>query len=365
MTTDLFSPLQLGPTLLRNRIVMAPLTRNRAGTAEAPTPLMTRYYAQRASAGLIITEATQVSGFGIPYPNTPGLLSPGQVSGWHRVVEAVHARGGAIFVQLWYGGRISHPSLLPNNELPVAPSAIAPEGMTPTPTGLQPFVTPRELDTQEVGDIVEQFREAAENAQVAGFDGIEIHAANGYLIDQFLRDGSNKRTDRYGGSLENRTRFLLEVVEEVIGTWEPERVGVRISPINTFNSMYDSDPETLFCHVAEALSGYGLAYLHVKEDGMPGGPEQHVDYQRLRRAWNGVYMVNGGYDKARAQQVIAEGYADLVAFGRAFISNPDLPERLARDAPLTEPDPSTFYGGDEHGYTDYPTLAEQEAKTAS
>jgi N-ethylmaleimide reductase len=360
MDKDLFSPFQLGPIELKNRIVMAPLTRNRANAVSAPTDLMARYYAQRASAGLTITEATHVSPQGIPYPRTPGILSPGQVGGWHRITEAVHGKGGRIFVQLWHGGRISHPSLQPNGALPVAPSAIRPEGEAVTPEGMQPYVTPHELDTEEVPEVVEQFIVAAENAEVAGFDGVEIHAANGYLIDQFLRDGSNRRGDRYGGPVENRVRFLREVVEAVIGVWDAERVGVRISPRNTFNSMHDSDPQALFNHVAECLDDYGLAYLHVTESAPPEGPEQRVDFRELRRRWHGVYMANGGYDRPRAEAALAEGYADLVSFGVPFLANPDLPERLRRNAPLNPPDPDTFYRGDEHGYTDYPTLEEIE-----
>jgi N-ethylmaleimide reductase len=314
------------------------------------------YYAQRASAGLIITEATQVSPQGVGYPNTPGIHTEEQVEGWRRVTHAVHRRGGTIFLQLWHVGRISHPSLQPDGGLPVAPSPIRPHGEAYTHEGLQPFVTPRALDTDEIPDVIDQFRNGARNALGAGFDGVEIHAANGYLIDQFLRDGTNHRTDRYGGSIPNRARFLLEVTEAVSTVWGSKRVGVRLSPTSTFNDMSDSDPAATFAYTARRLNEYGIAYLHVVE---PVSPEVRGDERvtpRLRQVFEGPFMVNGGYDAASGHEAIASGRADLVSFGVLFLANPDLPRRFAIGAALNRPDPSTFYGGDERGYTDYPFL---------
>jgi N-ethylmaleimide reductase len=355
--TDLFTPIKLGRNELRNRIVMAPLTRNRAGEGNVPQPLNVKYYEQRASAGLIITEATPISEMAHGYPATPGIHSEAQIAGWKQVVDAVHAKGGKLFLQLWQVGRISHPSLLPDNALPVAPSAIKPAGQAFTYTGLQDFVTPRALATEEIPGIVDDFRLAAENAMAAGFDGVEVHGANGYLLDQFLRDSTNLRTDQYGGSIANRARLLLEVVSAVSKVWGPDRVGVRISPINPFNDIRDSQPQALFNHVAEALSPYGLAYLHVVEVGMAGETAPEFDFDQLRSAYRGNYMANGGYDKARGNAAIASRHADCVAFGVPFIANPDLVERFRIDAPLNPPDQNTFYGGTEKGYTDYPALA--------
>jgi N-ethylmaleimide reductase len=355
--TDLFTPIKLGRTELRNRIVMAPLTRNRAGEGNVPTPLNVEYYAQRASAGLIITEATPISEMGHGYPATPGIHTQAQIDGWKKVVDAVHARGGKIYLQLWHVGRISHPSLLPNNALPVAPSAIKPAGQAFTYSGLQDFVTPRALETGEIPAIIEDYRKAAQNALEAGFDGIEVHAANGYLLDQFLRDSTNQRTDQYGGSIANRARFLLKVVSIVSEVWGADRVGVRISPINPFNDIRDSNPQALFNHVAESLSSYGLAYLHVVEVGMADGPAQPFDFDELRRTYKGNYIANGGYDKERGNAAIASGHAECVAYGVPFIANPDLVERFQVNAALNQPDQSTFYGGTEKGYTDYPALA--------
>jgi N-ethylmaleimide reductase len=354
--SDLFAPFQLGPLLLPNRVVMAPMTRNRAGAGNVPTALNAEYYEQRASAGLIVTEATQVSPQGVGYPGTPGIHTDTQVEGWRRVTDAVHRAGGRIFLQLWHVGRISHPSLQPGGALPVAPSAIAAEGQAFTTSGLQPFVVPRSLETGEIPDVVAQFGAGARHALAADFDGVELHAANGYLIDQFLRDGTNRRTDRYGGSLENRARFLLEVVEAVTAVWGPERVGVRLSPWSDFNSMHDSDPPATFGYVARALAPFGLAYLHVVEPiGVPAGAEPLAAH--LKAAFGGALMVNGGYTKSLAEAALARGEADLVSFAASFLANPDLPVRLARNAPLNAPDPATFYGGDHHGYTDYPVLA--------
>ena len=359
---SLFAPVSLGGTTLRNRIVMAPLTRNRAAPGNLPHALNAEYYAQRASAGLIITEATQVSPQGVGYPGTPGIHSAEQVEGWRRVTEAVHDQDGRIFLQLWHVGRISHPSLQPDGALPVAPSAIKPDGEVFTDEGPQPFVTPRALETGEIPGIVSQYRQAAANARAAGFDGIEVHAANGYLLDQFLRDGSNRRQDAYGGPVENRARLLFEVLDAVTAVWEPDQVGVRLSPVNSFNAMADSDPDATFGYVVEQLNGYGLAYLHVVETDMTGVAEpQRYDRDALRRAFQGPYMANGGYDQARAEAALSESAADLVAFGQPYIANPDLVARFAQDAPLNTPDPATFYGGDAKGYTDYPRLAAARA----
>lgn len=353
---DLFTPIQIGPLTLPNRVVMAPMTRNRAGAGNVPTALMSEYYVQRASAGLILTEATQVSPQGVGYPGTPGIHSDAQVAGWRRVTDAVHAAGGRIFLQLWHVGRISHPSLQPNGALPVAPSAIAPEGEAFTASGPQPFVTPRALETAEIPGIVAQFEHGARLARAAGFDGVEIHGANGYLIDQFLRDGTNRRTNRYGGSLANRARFLLEVTEAVAGVWGAERVGVRLSPRGDFNDMHDSDPRATFGYAALALAPLGLAYLHIVEPvgSLPDGtPPLAPD---LKDAFGGPLMINGGYTRPLAEAALARGVADLVSFGASFLANPDLPLRLVRNAPLNAPDPATFYGGDRRGYTDYPAL---------
>ncbi len=356
MPTNLFTPLQMGPYTLTNRFVMAPLTRNRAGSGNAPQAINVEYYRQRASAGLIISEGSQISPAAVGYPATPGIHSTEQIAGWKQVTDAVHSRNSRIFLQLWHCGRVSHPSLLPGGELPVAPSAIRPEGDAFTYQGPQPFVTPRALETSELPGIVEDYRKAAQNALSAGFDGVEIHAANGYLIDQFIRDGSNQRTDAYGGSLENRSRLLLEVTAAVTDVWGADRVGVRFSPINSFNDMRDSDPQKTFDYMATALNAFDLAYLHGMELDFGGNPP-NFDFAQLRRCFQGRYMANGAYDKARADAAMASGYADMVAFGALFIANPDLPERFAKNSPLNKPDPDTFYGGDEKGYTDYPFLS--------
>jgi N-ethylmaleimide reductase len=362
---SLFSPVKLGRYELPNRIVMAPLTRNRAGEGNVPQGLNAEYYAQRSSAGLIVSEATQISSQGQGYPGTPGIYSAEQIEGWKQVVNTVHAKGGHIFLQLWHVGRISHPSLQPQGELPVAPSAIAPAGMASTYTGEQPFVTPRALELEEIPGIIEQYRQAAKNALEAGFDGVEVHGANGYLLDQFLQDGSNQRTDQYGGSLENRTRLLMEVVEAVVGVWGSDRVGLRLSPSGTFNDMSDSDPQALFSYVVGALNRFNLAYLHLVEPRWTSAtPETDVaalGVVAFRQIYTGTLIAAGGFDREQGNAVIAAGSTDLVAYGRLFISNPDLPERFAIDAPLNPYDRSTFYGGNQHGYTDYPTLALQTA----
>ncbi|MHB1513107.1 MAG: alkene reductase [Acidiferrobacter sp.] len=359
---SLFSPLTVGELRLHNRIVMAPLTRNRAGPGFVPQDLNAEYYRQRACAGLIISEATQISPEGLGYPDTPGIYSAEQIAGWRRVTDAVHAEGGQMFLQLWHVGRISHPSMQPEGQLPVAPSAVKPAGQAATYEGPQDFVTPRALRTDELARLRDQYRLAAENAQAAGFDGVEIHSANGYLLDQFLRDGSNRRTDAYGGSIENRLRFPLEVVESVLEVWPPGRVGIRLSPSGTMNDMRDSDPRATFGAMVRALERYGLAYIHIMEaleaDTRHGGTEIPVGY--FRALYQGVVMVNGQYDGPKAQEVVASGDADLVSFGRLFLANPDLPERLRKGAQLNVPDPQSFYGGGARGYTDYPSMAQQE-----
>ncbi|MGK7909514.1 MAG: alkene reductase [Synechococcus sp.] len=353
------SPIQLGPYELPNRMVMAPLTRNRAGEGNVPHTLNANYYRQRASAGLIITEASQISPQGVGYPRTPGIHSAEQVDGWKIVTDAVHEQGGHIFLQLWHVGRISHPSLQPNGQLPVAPSAIVPStGQAMTYQGMQDFVVPRALELDELPEIVRDYRKAAENAAAAGFDGVEVHSANGYLLDQFLRDGSNKRSDRYGGSLENRTRLLLQVTQAVVDVWGGDRVGVRFSPGGTFNDALDSDPIVTFDYATAALNTFNLAYLHIKEsdaaDIRYGG--QFIPAGRYRNIFNGLVMTNGGYDKQKGNEAIASGKVDLVAYGQSFIANPDLPQRFQLDAPLNAPNPGTYYGGGAEGYTDYPTL---------
>jgi len=354
MNINLFSPIALAGHTLNNRMVMAPLTRNRAAGSVANT-MMAKYYAQRSSAGLIITEGTQISEQGVGYPATPGIYNQHQIDGWKRVTDAVHAQGGTIFAQLWHCGRISHPSFH-NGELPVAPSAIKPAGEAVTYEGMQPFIEPRALSNEEIPGIIEQYRHAAACAKKAGFDGVEIHAANGYLVDQFIRDGSNIRTDQYGGSLENRTRLLLQIVTAAGDEIGFHKVGVRISPINAFNDISDSAPQSTFNHVASSLSGLGLAYLHVVEASMSGETSVDFDMQQLRDRFDGLYIANGGYDHNRGNQSIAENRADMIAFGVPFLANPDLPERFRTGAALNTPDQATFYGGDEHGYTDYPTL---------
>lgn len=359
---DLFKPAQLGPLTLPNRVVMAPLTRSRTGSKGIPGPLNAEYYVQRASAGLIIAEATQISRQGQGYAFTPGIHDAEQVAGWKLVTDAVHQAGGRIVLQLWHVGRISHPSLQPDGGLPVAPSAIRPEGKAFTEAGFQDFVTPRTLETREIAGIVADYRRAAENAKAAGFDGVEIHAANGYLIDQFLKDKTNQRTDAYGGSIENRARFLLEVTEAVVGVWGGDRTGIRISPVSPANDIADSDPQPLFDYVVQQLNRFKLAFLHVVE-GATGGPRDNAafDFQALRQAFNGAYMANNGYDLALAQATLHAGRADLIAFGRPFIANPDLVERLRTGAPLNEMNRETLYGGGAKGYTDYPALARQAA----
>ncbi|MEZ5665520.1 MAG: alkene reductase [Burkholderiaceae bacterium] len=365
--SDLFQPFVAGDLSLRNRVVMAPLTRNRAPGA-VPTQTMTTYYRQRASAGLIITEATAISHQGQGYADVPGLYGADQVAGWKQVTDAVHQAGGCIVTQLWHVGRVSHNELQPQGRAPVAPSAIRANTKTVLlRDGVPTFVDtsePRALSLDELPGIVEDYRRAALAAVEAGFDGIEVHAANGYLLDQFLKTGSNHRADAYGGPIENRARLLLEVMRAVTAAIGGGRVGIRLSPVTPANDVVDADPQPLFEYVVRQLGPLGLAYVHVIE-GATGGPralpDRPFDYDALRQAWRaaggqGAWMVNNGYDTDLAQQALADG-ADLVAFGKAFIANPDLVERLRRGGPFNTPDRKTFYGGSEQGYTDYPALA--------
>jgi len=365
--SDLFRPVQLGPLQLANRIVMAPLTRSRAGADGVPGSLIVEHYAQRASAGLIITEGVNISPQARGYAFTPGIYDDAQVDGWQRVTEAVHARGGHIFAQLWHVGRVSHPSLQPGGVLPLAPSAIRPEATVYTPKGFQPCSTPVALTTAQIPQVVEQYRRAAPNALAAGFDGVEIHAANGYLIEQFLRDSTNRRTDAYGGSLENRARFLLEVVDAVAGVCGGERTGIRLSPVSPVNGAApDSDPATTYGYVVAQLNAFGLAYIHVIE-GITQGPrdvEGGFDFEKLRRSFKGFYMANNGYDLALALEARRADLADLISFGRLYIANPDLVERFRCGARLNVPDRATFFGGGAAGYTDYPALTPLERDAA-
>lgn len=357
----LFAPFNLRGDILRNRIVMAPLTRNRAihGT-DVPQQLNAEYYAQRADAGLIISEATQISPTAKGYAWTPGIYSAEQVAGWKLVTDAVHKKGGKIYAQLWHVGRISHPSLQPDGRAPVAPSAIAPikqrtfiENGTFVEIGM-----PRELGLKEIPGIIKDYRKATRNAIQAGFDGVEIHAANGYLIQQFLSDGSNHRKDNYGGSITNRLRFALEVTEAVISEIGASRTGIRLAPVTPANGILDSSPSSVYFPLVKEFDKLKLAYIHVIE-GATGGPRDFkgFDFQALRKEFNGPWMVNNGYNLEMAIEAVASGYADLVAFGKLYIANPDLTDRFKSNAPLNEIDPNTLYGGGAKGYTDYPTLS--------
>lgn len=359
----LFEPIQIGRYTLPNRVVMAPLTRNRAKQpGDIPWELNAEYYRQRADAGLIITEATHISPQGKGYAYTPGIYSDAQIAGWRQVTEAVHSAGGRMFLQLWHVGRISHPDLQPGGQLPVAPSAIKPEGQAFTEQGFKPFVTPRALTTNEIPGIIEQYRQAAVNAAAAGFDGVEIHAANGYLLDQFLRDGTNQRRDAYGGSIDNRLRLLLEVTEAIAAVMGADKTGIRLSPTNPFNSMSDSDPQQHFNYAAAQLNRFNLAYLHVVERMLPIEEDDSTfDFTAFRHCFDGPYIANGGYTAASASDSIAARRCDLVSFGKPFIANPDLVTRFKTDEPLNDPDPDTFYGGDEKGYTDYPVSTHSDS----
>jgi N-ethylmaleimide reductase len=354
-TRDLFTPIHAGSLKLANRMVMAPLTRNRAGPGLVPGEFAAEYYAQRASAGLIIAEATQISAQGQGYADTPGCYSDAQVKGWRTVTDAVHAKGGTIVVQLWHTGRVSHTSFQKNGGAPVGPSAIRAKTKTFANGGFVDCSMPRALALEEIPGIVQDFRRSSERAMEAGFDGVELHGAHGYLLDAFLRDGTNHRTDRYGGSIENRARLLLEVAAACAQAIGPDCLGVRISPVSTAGDSHDSDPQTLFGHVVAGLSPLKLAYLHVVE-GETGGARDSIpfDYAKLRALFDGVWMVNNGYDREMAIDAIVSGRADLVSFGRLFMANPDLVERFKSDAPLNAlMGQETFYGGGKHGYTDY------------
>lgn len=350
-SSPLFAPAVLGSAALANRIVMAPLTRSRAAAGNVPHSLNAHYYAQRASAGAIISEATQITPQGQGYPKTPGIHSREQIAGWQQVTRAVHQRGGKIFLQLWHVGRISHSLTQADGCQPVAPSALRPAGEIYTEQGMKPFEMPRALGLAEMPGLIEDFRRAAANAKEAGFDGVEVHAANGYLIDQFLRDGTNQRDDIYGGAIDNRARLLREVVEAVLTVWEPGRVGVRLSPVNPFNDIADSTPQATFETVAQQLNVYGLAYLHVVEDR-----KSDFDFQRLRQVFKGAYIANGDYELDSAIAAVGDERADFVAFGRLFIANPDLPQRLRQGGPYNAPRPDSYYAGNAEGYDDYPAL---------
>jgi len=359
---SLFAPVRLGAVNAPNRIVMAPLTRMRAGAGRVPTPLMAEYYSQRASAGLIVAEATAISQQGTGCPNTPGIYTDDQVAGWRRVTDAVHNAEGRIFLQLWHMGRISDPSFQPGGGLPVAPSAIAPQsGQVLTDAGMRPYVTPRALEASELPGIVTQYADGAQRAKGAGFDGVEIHNANGYLLDQFLRDGTNHRTDEYGGPVANRARLTLEVTQAVTKVWGSDRVGIRFSPGGVFNDMRDSDPLATFSYVLRELNPFRLAYAHLiatTEDDVRHGAAL-VLLAALRQEFHGPLIANGGFTCDTATRALADGTADAVAFGRLFLANPDLPERFRSSAQLNTPDESTFYGGAAKGYTDYPALPPQ------
>ena len=356
--TTLFDSFQLGDIALANRVVMAPLTRDRAGPGRVPHALNALYYEQRAGAGLIISEGTQVSPLGQGYLDTPGIYSPEQVAGWKLATDAVHKKGGKIVAQIWHVGRISHTSLLPAGEQPVSATARPANTKTFTPAGFETVSAPRALSTAEVGQVVAQFRQAARNAVDAGFDGIEVHGANGYLVEQFLRDSCNDRSDRYGGSIENRARFLIELMTAVCEEIGPGRVGLRLSPVTPANDIgQDSDPFALFSHAVKELAKLRFAFIEVVE-GSTGGPRDFApfDFAGLRKLWPGAWIVNNGYARDMALDAVASGKADAVSFGKAFISNPDLTRRLRENRELAAWNQKTFYGGDAEGYTDYPAL---------
>ncbi len=355
--STLFQPLQVGALTLPNRMVMAPLTRGRSGVDRVPNDLMREHYVQRSQAGLLITEATSISEEGLGWDQSPGIYTDAQQEGWRNVVEGVHAAGGKIYLQLWHVGRASHPDFQPDGQLPVSSSAVKPAGEIHTPNGKKPYVTPRALEAEEIPRLIQDYVAATERAKAAGFDGVEVHSANGYLLDQFLRDGVNQRTDHYGGSLENRARLLLEVVDAVVKTWSADRIGVRLSPLNQFNDITDSDPTKTFTYAAEKLNAFGLAYLHVMEPIT----ENHIMYApgepvapHIRKVFTGPLMLNGGYDAETGAEAIASGAAEFISYGIPFIANPDLPERYRLGASLNDPDVDTFYTHDAKGYTDYP-----------
>lgn len=357
--TSLYEPTRVGSIEVNNRIFLAPLTRNRSKADFSPNDLAPEYYTQRASGGLLITEASQISPEAIGYINTPGIYNNTQIEGWKKVTDSVHAAGGKIVIQLWHVGRISHTTLLPNGQAPLAPSAIRANSQTFIGTGGMVDVSePKAMNKEDIERTINDYKHAAVCAKKAGFDGIEIHSANGYLLDQFLMDGANQRTDEYGGSIENRFRLLKEVVETILSVWPADKIGIRLSPTGKFNDISDSDRLATFSYVIEQLNSYHLAYLHIVETfpGIENSQEEKEIVATLIEKWNGFYIANGGYDKTSAEEVIASGKADAVAFGRPFLANPDLPKRLQLGAELNPVDQSTLYGGDEKGYTDYPTL---------
>jgi N-ethylmaleimide reductase len=356
--TKLFSTYQLGAITLPNRLIMAPLTRGRAGKDRIPNELMAEHYAQRAGAGLIIAEATNISETAAGWNESPGIHNEAQVKGWQKVTEAVHDQGGRIYLQLWHCGRASHPDFQPNGKTPVSSSAIAAVGDAHTPQGKKPYPVPRALDISEIPSLIQDYVTATRRAQASGFDGVEIHSANGYLLDQFLRDGVNQRTDTYGGSAANRSRLLCEVTEAVVQAWSADRVGVRLSPTSGFNDMRDSDPIATFTTAARSLNAFNLAYLHIME-ALPGhmlaGPGERVT-PHIRQVYQGNLMINGGYDAVTGEAAIANNEADLVAYGIPFLANPDFTERVKQNAPLNPPDFDTLYTPGAKGYNDYPTL---------
>ena len=359
MTPDLFTPLQLGAVHTSNRIYLAPLTRCRAESGNVPCDLNAEYYRQRASGGLLIAEATSVSPLGYGYPNTPGIFNDAHVAGWKKVTNAVHEAGGLIFLQLWHVGRVSHPIFQPSGGTPIAPSAVKPKGQVFTGTEMADYVTPRALEREEIPGIIAEYAHGAAAAKAAGFDGVEIHNANGYLLDQFLRDSTNLRTDEYGGSVENRARLTMEVTEAVVSVWGADRVGIRFSPGGVFNDMHDSNPLHTFGYVLEQLSPLQLAYAHVTgvtAQDVAHGAVEGIGPRELRPKYKGNLIANGGFTLESGNQALKEGWADAVAFGVPFLANPDLPERLRAGAPLNEADPSTFYASGAKGYTDYPFL---------
>jgi N-ethylmaleimide reductase len=353
----LLEPYRLGPYLLKNRVVMSPMTRSRS-PGEVPNSLNAEYYAQRANAGLIVVESTAISAQGLGWIDSPGIYTGDQIRGWRLVTDAVHAHGGRIFVQLWHTGRCSHVSVQPGGQSPVAPSVVPSKGRSRTSLGRLEHSTPRAIALNEISGIVEQYRQAAANALKAGFDGVEVHAGNGYLLDQFLRDCTNRRTDAYGGSPQNRARLMWEVIRAVAGVCGRERVGVRISPTNTHHDMRDSDPESLFFTAVSGLNDIGPVYLHVVEGATPpGAPQFAFDYRKLRSLFAGTYIANHGYTLERADDALRDGHADMFAFGRLYIANPDLVERFRTGAPFNNLDTNTLYDGGARGYTDYPFLA--------
>lgn len=356
--SQLFNKTTIGNIDVNNRVFMAPLTRNRAKPDGVPGNSAALYYKQRAGAGLILTEATQISPIGKGYLNTPGIYTPAHIQGWKEITEAVHAEGGKMFIQLWHVGRISHTSLLPDGEIPVSASAIQAHAQTYTQDGMVSVSEPRAMTIEDIQQTVQDYKAAADSAKEAGFDGIEIHSANGYLLDQFLQDKTNKRDDRYGGAIENKMLFLLEVIEAVCDVWSPQQVGVRLSPTGAFNDMGDSNPKDNFGAVIKKLNEYNLGYLHMVErfPGIENSESDEAIIRDLRDLWQGFYIANGEYNRQSAINAVESGYADAIAFGRPYIANPDLAQRLEKNTDLNTPDQTTFYGGGEKGYTDYPFL---------